>query len=249
MTCCLLQTPRRSVSPKSRHERLVLKVKGSMTTWKDQVHGLRCWPWCPLDIQHIPWCCLLQWCQRQVHRILAVRAVDPQDQWHHWSTAGLPKLCLPWCISKTRPIDDRPVTKMEIDHTILYVEATFCYLGDMLCSDGAVRVPLLADVAWYAKNTRNTCLSKPSGISHLGWTTRYSWPASTQLFSTVAKRGDQMPLTSSSSATMTMTWSTGSVVPKTEMKHPQMRLILEVWCYIDISEYCPLFASSYSKSL
>ena len=35
-----------------------------------------------------------------------------------------------------RPIDGRSVTEVDIDGTMLDVEATFCYLGDMLCCRG-----------------------------------------------------------------------------------------------------------------
>ena len=32
------------------------------------------------------------------------------------------------------PIDGRPVTELDVDGTMFDVEATFCYLGDMMCS-------------------------------------------------------------------------------------------------------------------
>ena len=37
---------------------------------------------------------------------------------------------------KVRPVDGRTVTEVDIDSTMLDVEATFCYLGDMLCCRG-----------------------------------------------------------------------------------------------------------------
>ena len=38
------------------------------------------------------------------------------------------------CSGEARPIDGKTVTKMDDDGTMLDGEATFCYLGDMLCS-------------------------------------------------------------------------------------------------------------------
>ena len=40
------------------------------------------------------------------------------------------------CNGEARSIDDRTVTEMGIDGTMLDMGATFCYLGDMLCSNG-----------------------------------------------------------------------------------------------------------------
>ena len=32
------------------------------------------------------------------------------------------------------PIDNRPVTQVDVDGTLLDIESNFCYLGDMLCA-------------------------------------------------------------------------------------------------------------------
>ena len=40
------------------------------------------------------------------------------------------------CYGEARPIDGRIVNEVDVDGTMLDVEVTFCYLGDMLCSDG-----------------------------------------------------------------------------------------------------------------
>ena len=40
------------------------------------------------------------------------------------------------CIDKAWPIIDRTVTEVEVDGTMLDVEATFCFLSDILCSGG-----------------------------------------------------------------------------------------------------------------
>ena len=38
----------------------------------------------------------------------------------------------PRCCDQARPIDNRPVTQVDVDRTPLDVESNFCYLGDML---------------------------------------------------------------------------------------------------------------------
>jgi len=38
----------------------------------------------------------------------------------------------PRCCGNARPIDGRPVTQVDMDGTLLDVNANFCYLGDML---------------------------------------------------------------------------------------------------------------------
>ena len=41
-----------------------------------------------------------------------------------------------------RPIDGRPATQVEVDGTQLGVEASFCYLGDMLCAGGGCELTI-----------------------------------------------------------------------------------------------------------
>ena len=40
----------------------------------------------------------------------------------------------PRCKGRSQPIEDRTMTQVGVDDTKLDVEATFCYLGEMLCS-------------------------------------------------------------------------------------------------------------------
>ena len=42
----------------------------------------------------------------------------------------------PRCLDQACPFDDRHIAQVEVDGTLLYVEASFCYLGDMLCAGG-----------------------------------------------------------------------------------------------------------------
>ena len=47
-----------------------------------------------------------------------------------------PNYICPRCKDESWPIDGRIMTEVDVDGTMLDVEATFCYLGDMLCSGG-----------------------------------------------------------------------------------------------------------------
>ena len=54
------------------------------------------------------------------------------------------------CKGESRPIDGGTVTEVDVDGTMLDVEATFCYLGDILCSSGSCDSAVAARcfVAW-----------------------------------------------------------------------------------------------------
>ena len=56
----------------------------------------------------------------------------------------------PRCKGESWPIDGRTVTEVDVDSTMLDVEDTFCYLGDMLCSSGDCDSAIAARccVAW-----------------------------------------------------------------------------------------------------
>ena len=47
------------------------------------------------------------------------------------------------CRGQTRPIDGRPVTQVDVDGTLLDVEASFCYLGDMLSAGGSCSLAII----------------------------------------------------------------------------------------------------------
>ena len=49
----------------------------------------------------------------------------------------------PRCCGQARPIDGRPVTQVDMDGTLLDVEAHFCYLGDMLCASGGCELAII----------------------------------------------------------------------------------------------------------
>ena len=47
------------------------------------------------------------------------------------------------CCDQARPIDNRPVTQIDVDGTQLDVESNFCYLGDLLCSGGGCKLAIV----------------------------------------------------------------------------------------------------------
>ena len=54
-----------------------------------------------------------------------------------------PNYVCPSCQGQTRPIDGRPVTQVDVDGTLLDVEASFCYLGDMLSAGGGCSLAII----------------------------------------------------------------------------------------------------------
>ena len=54
-----------------------------------------------------------------------------------------PDYVCPRILDQARPIDGRPITQVEVDGTLFDVEASLCYLDDMLSAGGGY-VPLLS---------------------------------------------------------------------------------------------------------
>ena len=56
----------------------------------------------------------------------------------------------PICLEQAGPIDGRPITQVDVYGTLLDVEASFCYLGDMLCAGGgcALAIATRYSSAW-----------------------------------------------------------------------------------------------------
>ena len=54
------------------------------------------------------------------------------------------------CLDQARPIDGRPITQVEVDGKLLDMEASFCYLGDMLSAGGgcAFVIATRCSTAW-----------------------------------------------------------------------------------------------------
>ena len=67
--------------------------------------------------------------------------------WVHKKCSGVrgrlvedPAYVCPRCSDQAQPIDNRPVTHVDVDGTLLDVEPNFCYLGDMLCAGGGCKL-------------------------------------------------------------------------------------------------------------
>ena len=77
--------------------------------------------------------------------------------WLHKTCSGITKLLIkypiyicPRCKGESQPINGWTVTEVDVDSTMLDVEATFCYLGDILCSCGGCdsAIAVRCCVAW-----------------------------------------------------------------------------------------------------
>ena len=65
-------------------------------------------------------------CKSWVHKCIGIKG----------KLNSTPDYVCPNCLDQARPIDGRPITQVEVDDTLLDVEASFCYLGDMLSAGG-----------------------------------------------------------------------------------------------------------------
>ena len=77
--------------------------------------------------------------------------------WVHKKCSGVsgrlaedPDNVCPRCCDQAPPIDNRPVTQVDVDGTQLDVESNFCYLGDMLCAGGGCKLAIITrcSTAW-----------------------------------------------------------------------------------------------------
>ena len=60
------------------------------------------------------------------------------------------------CLDQARPIDGRPITQVEVDGRLFDVEASFCYLGDMLCTGGGCAFPIATRFYYMGKVQETT---------------------------------------------------------------------------------------------
>ena len=106
---------------------------------------------------------------------------------------------------------------------MLEIEATFCYLGDMLCSGGGCDSAIAA--RWCTALGKFRKLLPARTTRHLSprYVARCTRPASARLCFMEAKLGDQRKPNCGGSAAITVQWSVGSVASKTKTKHPQLR--------------------------
>ena len=76
--------------------------------------------------------------------------------WIHKKCSGTTKRLVgdenyvyPRCKGEYWPIHGQTVTEVDVNGTLLEVEATFCYLGDMLCSGGRCDSAIVARCVAY----------------------------------------------------------------------------------------------------
>ena len=77
--------------------------------------------------------------------------------WVHKKCSGIkgrlnvtPNYVCPRCLDQACPIDGSPITQVEVDDTLLDMEASFSYLGDMLSAGGgcALAIATRCSTAW-----------------------------------------------------------------------------------------------------
>ena len=153
MTWCSLWTPRRNVSPDSRHWRLAWNIKDSTAVWRrpsswSSVLALMFYK----NQAGIP--------VLSAARVLATTPSSARiascgstrsaaSGITGWLVADENYTCS-WCNGESWPIDGIPMTQVDVSGANLDVENTICYLGDMLCSGGGCDSDIAARccVAW-----------------------------------------------------------------------------------------------------
>ena len=73
------------------------------------------------------------------------------------------------------------MTEVDGDDTKPGVDATFCYLGDMLCSGGACDSPIAARCCVVGESSESYCLSSPPGALPYGAWQSVHGPATPQI--------------------------------------------------------------------
>ena len=129
---------------------LVRKVKGSMTTQR----RLNSW-----SLVLVPLCCpcigvgnnsiqcsqWMPWANKRCSGVIKRLVADPNHVCRR-------------CNDETLPISGRIVTEVDVDGTMLHVEAISCYLGICCAPVGAVTIPLVPDFVWPGESSENSCL-------------------------------------------------------------------------------------------
>ena len=160
MALCSLQTPRRSVSPSLSHGSLAWKLKGSMQKWrkpsswsmvlaKMSSRNLASTPVLSAVVMlaAIPFCAHNVGCGSTTNcSCFTKRLVED------------PNYVCRKC--KARPIHGRTVMDVDVNDIMLDVEATFCYLGDIL-------LPVLTTFQTY--HTLDDSYSRKQGRPREAW--------------------------------------------------------------------------------
>ena len=148
----LMTAFRRIVSSNSKCGRLAWRIKGSLSTWRPISRSMVLAMMSSRNLASTPVLSAVvvlatinsihcSQCMLWVHKICSGIT--------KWLVADPNHVCCR-CNGEAWLIDDRTVTEVYIDGTMLDMEATFCYLGDMLCSGGGCDSVIAARccVAW-----------------------------------------------------------------------------------------------------
>ena len=108
------------------------------------------------------------------------------------------------CCGKVWPINGRPMTQVDVDGTMLDVEAISGIWVICCALVWTVTVPLPPYIQWSGESSENYCPSSIPGSSCLRCTARCIWPTYIRLCSTMVKCGDGTPWPA---AAITTTWS------------------------------------------
>ena len=191
MTWCSLQTPRRSVSPSTRHGRLAWKAEGSVLTWRKPSSWSPVLTWMSYRNQAI----ILVLSAARVSATTPLSACSASygstrgavawlvDLWTSGTTFVPPR-----CKSNSRPIDVRPMTQLDVKgikldmeefplsgwHAVLWWGLWQCHCCRILCGLGKVQ-------------ETTACPHLQAPLLHC--LARYTRPVATRLCSMVAKCG------------------------------------------------------------
>ena len=99
------------------------------------------------------------------------------------------KYICPRCTGEPRPIDERTMIQVNVEVSKPDAKDTFCYLGDMLCSDGGCDFAIAGKCCVAGWSSGNYSLSSPPAISLHRCVPKYTRPMSARLCSMVAKPG------------------------------------------------------------
>ena len=126
------------------------------------------------------------------------------------------------CIDKAWPIIDRTVAEVDVDGTMLDVEATFCYLGDIMCTGGGCGRAIVARCCVACGKIRK--LLPVLTARHLSLQIRGKVYDACVRSATLhgSEAYGSKPLICSGSSAITMRWSPGSGYQRPKWK-PQLQ--------------------------
>ena len=125
-----------------------------------------------------------------------------------------PSYICPRCKAESRLTAGQTVTEVDVDGTMLDVDTTFCYLGDMLCSGGGCDSDIAARCCVSRGKFRKLLPVLTTRHLSPGYVPRCARPSLARLCSMVVRRGNQRNPNLGGSAQMTVPWSVGFVASR-----------------------------------